>query len=144
VIQRLAKQWTSPDFEKRTALEKYGIALKEAGQPQLIAGRRPYQDVRLLLELRHYLVHNKPEWYEIPSPSDKKPRPHPLGKELKPKFARCNLAWNGSNFFPEGCLGYGCAQWGIVSAIAVITDFETRLGTESKLRVLGIDPIRSA
>jgi hypothetical protein len=47
---------------------------------------------------------------------------------LRKKFATNPLAAKNVPFFPDKCLGHGCAEWAIVNSIIFVDEFFRRLG----------------
>lgn len=117
-IEILAAWWlkTNKDGkqvnERKAALPKYQEALNQLGKPRLVMASDPYLSADHLMELRHALVHFKPEWQGSGS--------HPIEKMLTehPRFVE-NQQAIGTPWYPNKCLGAGCAVW----ACAVAMDF---------------------
>jgi len=62
-VRRLGILWETEAFERRAGiLEKLQVALTFADSQAFDAGVAPYQDARLLIKLRNFIVHAKPEW----------------------------------------------------------------------------------
>jgi hypothetical protein len=53
-------------YEQKPILEKFAFALLLLRKPDMDRGARPYQDVKILIELRNALTHFKPEWMNEP------------------------------------------------------------------------------
>jgi hypothetical protein len=49
-------------YEQKSILEKYEFALLLFRKPSMDRGARPYQDIKVPIELRSALTHFKPEW----------------------------------------------------------------------------------
>jgi hypothetical protein len=88
-------------------------------------GAAPYQDAWLLVQLRNALVHYKPEWIIGAAPVAVR---HEFEKKLANKFALNPFTGAGNPFYPDKCLGHGCAKWSLMSSIAFINEFYVRLG----------------
>ncbi|HID30109.1 MAG TPA: hypothetical protein EYP19_08905 [Desulfobacterales bacterium] len=117
----MAGIWKQVLGKRFPLLEKYQIALSIAGQHQFDEGKRPYQDVRLLVDLRNELVHFKPEWV-----SD---TPHRIEKKFASKRFRNPLAMPGS-VFPDTILSWDCGRWSVASSLKLTDDFFGRIGLE--------------
>ncbi|MCX6355103.1 MAG: hypothetical protein NTZ78_09405 [Candidatus Aureabacteria bacterium] len=133
----MRKMWKHgiPRTSSFTILEKYEIALNLSNKDDFDHGKFPYQDVHLLIKIRNALMH-----YE--------PVPELIGEKSREKvkgIARCEEAFRGrfdfnpltgigNPFFPDKCLGFGCAEWAVKSCIAFVDDFSSRMGIESKFR----------
>lgn len=118
----LAEWW--PHLEKRYAdtLLKYQYALLLLGKSPLPKGQIQYQDADNLIHLRNALTHYKPEW-------DDALRKHSdIQARLEVKFDVNPLAPDAHLWFPDRCLGSGCAKWAVASAEAFVSVFCTRLG----------------
>jgi hypothetical protein len=110
-------------------LEKYQVALILTDKPKFDTDINPYQDVSHLVNLRNALIHYKPEWIPHLSGTNKNEMdPHKFEKMLKVKFKENPMAGVGDPFFPDKCLGHGCAEWAVRSSINFVDDFFSRLG----------------
>ena len=108
---------------KASILYKYMVALDHVGQKRFDKGKRPYQEARLLIDLRNVLVHYKPKSL------GSKGKQHKFEGNLKTRFATNQLMAGADNpFFPDKCLGYGCCEWAIRSSEAFTDDFFSRIG----------------
>lgn len=116
-----------PRTASYSILEKYEIALELNGKPAFNAGISPYQDVKLLIELRNALIHYEPE--TIVSHSEHEAtQPHKFEKRLKGKFPINPLTGFGNPFYPGKVLGAGCAKWAVSAAVAFTDEFFQKLG----------------
>ncbi|SEF35289.1 hypothetical protein ABL840_01635 [Variovorax sp. NFACC27] len=128
----LGRMWTKgiPRTASYPILGKYEIALELNASPSMDQSARPYQDVKLLTELRNALIHFEPE--TIISSGGVQPRHvHKFEKRLKGKFDENPLAGPGNPFYPDKLLGAGCAEWSVRSAVAFADDFFEKLGIEA-------------
>lgn len=104
-------------IERRAILEKYQRALVFAELKPLLKGENPYRDVNLAIELRNQLVHFKPKTFGGG-------KTHNLADKLRGKFELNRLMSSPSNqFFPDRCLGKGCAEWVLKSCISLADEF---------------------
>lgn len=95
----------------KSILEKYNIAMECCGLKPFDKGKTPFQEVALVIKLRNTLVHFMPE--DVCSDI-----PHELGDSLKSYFPENKMMKNSGNpFFPDKCLGAGCAFWAISSVV---------------------------
>jgi hypothetical protein len=110
--------------EDRTPLlKKYQTALKYAGVSQFHKGRRPFQDVNLLVRLRNVLVHY------TPASLASKDAQHKFEQNLKSKFPMNRMMDGAGNpYFPDKCLGYGCCEWAIKSSRNFADAFFAKIG----------------
>jgi hypothetical protein len=115
-------------LERRSILHKYQKALRLTQKPEFNKRGSPYQEVESLIELRHVLVHYKPEW----NTAQKKHKEiEDRLKSLKSPFKPNPAAESYAPFFPRHCLGHGCAEWAVESSIEFIDDFCRKLGIRS-------------
>jgi hypothetical protein len=121
----LAELWN--DIEKGmrsivSILSKFQLALFCARKPKFEEGQRPYQDVKLLIDLRNALVHYKPTTLG----GDTR---HRLEAGLQTKFPENSLMRGmGNPYLPDKCLGHGCADWAVRSVRTFADEFCLRLG----------------
>ena len=124
--QLMAAMWKLevPRTANFKILQKYQIALSLAQKSVFDAGVPPYQDISLLIKLRNDLVHYEPEWVKNPSSDDFGPDDiHKYEKMLKSKFVTNPLTGHGNPFYPDKCLGHGCAEWAVNSSVKFTDDF---------------------
>lgn len=115
------------NFKKSSTLDKYQTALILASTDKFNTGKQPYQDVKLLTQLRNSLIHYEPEW--IQGDEDTGKDVHKFEKQLRKKFALNQLMKQTDNpFYPDKCLGFGCAKWAIESSLNFTDEFFRRLG----------------
>jgi hypothetical protein len=131
-LELMADMWKRdvPRSARYSILEKYEIALALARKPPLDRGRSPYQDVSLLIKLRNTLVHFEPEWtlHSI-VPGTDNTRPTRFPESLEGRFPINRLyAWTGNAFFPDKCLGAGCAKWAVKSSVSFAAEFHRLIG----------------
>jgi hypothetical protein len=107
---------------KLKALEKWQFLLIFADKPRLDAGASPYQDASLLVTLRNLFAHAKPETVSAGEPNR-------IERMLRRKFDDNRLMAGSSNpWWPDHCLGHGCADWAISSALALADAVSGELG----------------
>ncbi len=112
--------------ERWPILEKYQAALLCSGIEPFEKGKPPYQDAKLLIDLRNQLLHARPKT-RATGDVDK------LSKSLKPRFKPSRLMENAGNpYFPSHCLGAGCAGWAVVAAQAFADEFFHRFGIHQR------------
>jgi hypothetical protein len=131
-LNLMAAFWEATEEGRRvgTVLVKYKWALKFCGQETFDEGSSPYQDVKLLIDLRNYLVHY---------------RPQDVGHSLKPpkwvgglvnRFPGNRLmTGSGNPWFPDIALGAGCAEWAWRSARALTDKLAATIGLELNYQV---------
>jgi hypothetical protein len=117
-IRLMAEMWRSTNRARFEMFEKFDLALVFTGQARLNRASAPYHDTALLVRLRNYLVHYKPEGVSVDLP-------HKLGEALARKFHGSALMQGAGNpWFP-----------GALHAVAVIAALEPRRQTELLTRV---------
>jgi len=121
----LAEWW--PHLERHVKiLLKYQHALLLVGKSALLKGENPYQDADNLVYLRNTLTHYKPEW------DDAKIHVEIRGR-LEGKFDVNPLAPGAYLWFPEQCLGSGCAKWAVGAAEDFVRAFCKHLGIPERI-----------
>jgi hypothetical protein len=101
-------------------LDKYQMALLFADRPRLDPGAGPYQDAKLLIAIRNRLIHFRPASKSEETKEE---------LQLKGKFApNALMASMGNPWFPDKCLGAGCAQWSWKTSLALTDEWTSRLG----------------
>jgi len=130
-IAIMGKLWNRGILRPARLLEKYELALDIASREGFDRGSSPYQDVKLLIELRNSLIHYKPETIlaRATPPSDVNEL-HKIEKRLKGKFQINPLAAPGNPFYPDKCLGHGCAQWAVNKSMEFADLFYVKMGVK--------------
>lgn len=111
--------------ESASVLDKYNLALRFLGKQTFEneKGQDPYQSANLLRKLRNALVHTKPEPQQIAPPVAGE-----MEKRYRNLFPESELFSRTHNaYWPDKCLGYGCAQWSVSTALAFADEFFNRL-----------------
>jgi len=121
----LAEWW--PHLERHVKiLLKYQHALLVVGRPALPKGENPYQDADNLVHLRNALTHYRPEWDDAKIHVEIRAR-------LEGKFDVNPLAPDAYLWFPEQCLGSGCAKWAVSAAEEFVRAFCEHLGIPERI-----------
>jgi hypothetical protein len=108
--------------ERWPILEKYQAALLCAGLEAFEKGQPPFEDAKLLIDLRNRLMHARPKTQATGEVDD-------LSKRLMPRFKPSRLMeGSGNPYFPSHCLGAGCANWAVISARTFADEFFHRYG----------------
>ena len=118
-------------------LNKYQVALTVAQKELFEKGTAPYQNAFLVIQLRNRLVHFEPDFTPLHFPGAAT-----VGSSFEDrligKFALNPwLKKYAASFFPEKCLGYGCAKWATESILAFATEFFRRMDLEAYHSGLG-------
>jgi hypothetical protein len=91
-------------------------------------GKNPFQDAKVLIDLRNALVHFKPEWVIADTGRVDQSDLHILEKELKNKFALNPFLRDARPLFPTLCMSHGCAKWAVDSAVTFVERFYQEMG----------------
>ena len=79
--------WSVDGFRRSArVLEKFEVALQLAGSVPLAKGSKPYQDARLLVDLRNALVHYVPSTFVIEAGASQDESLDEFGKKFRGKF----------------------------------------------------------
>ncbi|MCE0463996.1 MULTISPECIES: hypothetical protein [Pseudomonas] len=128
----MAALWRKSPLKRSTMLEKFELALELNGKPALSRNASPYQDVKLLVDLRNALVHYEPETiFNFSEDDENRGAEHKFEKKLRGRFEPNKLTGPGNPFYPDKVLGAGCARWAIASAVAFVDSFFEKLGIPS-------------
>ncbi len=130
-INLLAELW--PEIKQLSPLRKHQIALVAMGHAPMKKGQEPYRSADGLMRLRNALLHFKPEW------DDELKEHQSLEKRLSQLFSVSALADRAKGqmvWFPHKCLGAGCAEWAVESAIHFSHQFVSILGIRERLKRL--------
>jgi hypothetical protein len=122
----LEKLWPSVDGAPLTL--RYQVALQAVDAERFNERHATYRNVQYLLELRDALVHHQPERH------DERQRHQHLQRVLRNRFAPNTLLPARARWFPDLCLGVGCATWALRSAEAFSEEFSGRMSLPSRVR----------
>jgi hypothetical protein len=117
--------WQHTEEKNKTPfsiLDKYQLALSLSSNKEFETDNNPYQDISLVIKLRNMLVHFKPD-------SISAEEAHKFEKKVRGRFPENKLMEGAMNpYYPDRMLGYGCAIWGVESALNLADEFFSRLG----------------
>jgi hypothetical protein len=130
-IKTLAEFWTGTKNGFRLdPLAKYQLVLLAAGLEPLKTGEQLYQRADLVVDLRNYFVHYKPEWLAMDDGHKIAKRLAVYGIARKPYGAGVIAPdW------PDRMLTAGLARWCCDSVIALVQDVAGRTG----LKLVSLD-----
>jgi len=132
LLRLIGENWKNrKNFDRAPVLIRYQKILEIAGQPVFSADDRAFANVRDLVEIRNHLMHYKREWVVVRdsrAPERRESATNKFEKLLQKKFATNPLAAKNLPFFPDKCLGHGCAEWAILNSIIFADEFFRRLG----------------
>ncbi|EPL09853.1 hypothetical protein CF150_17078 [Pseudomonas sp. CF150] len=127
--EAMATLWRKSSLKRSTMLEKFELALELNEKPGISKDTNPYQDVKLLIDLRNALVHYEPETvFNFSCGNKDKSTEHKFDKKLRGRFEPNRLTGFGNPFYPDKVLGAGCALWATASAVAFADTFFEKLG----------------
>lgn len=128
-IKLLAELWS--EIEKLSPVRKYQVALVAMGHEPMDKGQEPYRSADGLMRLRNALVHFRPEWDD--DLKDHRSLEQRLS-QLFPVSALADRAKGKMVWFPHKCLGAGCAEWAVESAVQFSQKFVNTLDIRERLR----------
>lgn len=126
----ISEFWNSDKLVNFSILEKFQFALILMNCDKFDETINPFQNIKILISLRNYLVHYRPEWVELKTYQNDKTQIVNLEKKLKGKFNTNKLAKVDNDYFPNKYLGYGCTEWAISNSIQFVYDFYNKLDSE--------------
>lgn len=130
-LDLLVEAW--PRISKVQVLQRYQLALAVADADQYNASRMPYLDADSLVRLRDALISYDPEW------DDDRGKHHTLESRLQKKFSPSPLVSSRRPWFPDQCLGSGCARWAVETVQVFTNDFYRRMALPGRPLVGGED-----
>lgn len=121
------------DLEKWSVLKKYQKTLELLGKEKFDEASMEFDNLSILVELRNTLMHFKPEWNSIHSPYlSENENQHKLTSKLEGKFElSIFFRSTGNPFFPDKCMGYGCAEWALRNTVLFVDEFYRRIGIKA-------------
>lgn len=128
-LDLLIEAW--PRISRVQVLQRYQLALAVADADQYNPARMPYLDADNLIRLRDALLSYDPEW------DDERGRHHTLESRLQKKFAPSPLVSPRRPWFPDRCLGAGCAKWAAETVQIFTNDFYRRMALPGRPLVGG-------
>jgi len=133
LLRTIGEKWhNEKNFDRAPLISKYQKILPIAGKPPFEDGDQAYENVRSLIEIRNHLMHYKREWVVIrdrgAAGDCDETTAEKFEKTLRKKFATNPFAQKNLPFFPDKCLGHGCAEWAIVNSVIFTDEFFRRLG----------------
>jgi len=133
VLRSIAGKWhNARNFDRAPMITKYQKILEITTGSPFDEHDQAFANVRILTGIRNHLMHYKREWVVIrTSPvalSGDESTPDKFDKVLRKKFAINPLASKNQPFFPDKCLGHGCAEWAVLNSVIFTDEFFRRLG----------------
>ena len=138
VIGLMRRLWDRgiPRTARFSIIEKYEVALDLVNKSFDRSGS-VFNDAKALIYLRNELVHTEPEWQNLKNwiPKSQKDM-HKIEKWLRHKFPLNKLAESHEPFFPNKCLGVGCAKWATNAILNFNLDFCNKMGIDGQSKLL--------
>jgi hypothetical protein len=132
LLKTISEQWQNEkNFDRAPLLNKYQKILVISGEDPFDENDQAFANLRMLVDIRNHLMHYKREWvvfHEHWSPDKgNEGTTEKFEKILKKKFAINPFAHKNQPFFPDKCLGHGCAEWAVVNSLIFTDEFFRRL-----------------
>lgn len=130
IIKVISQKWRE-NFERKPFILKYQKALELVGSKKFEETDTLLKDVIILNSVRNAMVHYKPETILIKrTPKSKNDINDECYFEqlLKDKFNSSVIVGTEDPFFPERCLGHGCAEWAVKTSANFVEEFLNRMG----------------
>jgi hypothetical protein len=115
-------------------LQRYQLALSVADADQYNPDRAPYQDADSLIRLRDALISYDSTW------TDDRGQIHALEDRIRKKFPASPLVSARRPWWPDRCLGAGCAKWAVKTVQIFTNDFYRRMSLPGRPLVGGEAP----
>jgi hypothetical protein len=139
-VTRLSRMWELevPKTASYKIVQKYQIALTLTDKIAFGENDEIFQDIKTLTKLRNELIHYEPKWIEIfDDPINERNNMINIGKRLQHKKISHNpFVEAGRPYFPDKCLGYGCAQWAVMSSLTFCEKFCEKMNLSEKSNLI--------
>jgi len=128
LFRTIREKWKNDkNFDRAPLITKYQKILAIAKKGVFDENNPVFSDVRDLVEIRNYLMHYKREWVIVKRNEEagdrKETKAEKFEKLLKNKFSENPLAQKNQQFFPDKCLGHGCAEWAVQNSLKFTDEF---------------------
>jgi hypothetical protein len=132
LLRLISEKWkNAKNFDRAPVLTKYQKILVIAEKNPFDEEDPAFANVRELIEIRNHFLHFKREWVVVGAGRNLQKSEETLTdkfeKVLRKKFATNPLAAKNLPFFPDKCLGHGCAEWAVINSIIFVDAFFRRL-----------------
>jgi hypothetical protein len=131
LLRTIGERWRNEkNFDRAPLFDKYQKILAIAEKFPFDENDQAFANLRILIGIRNHLMHYKREWVVVrdrgPGNEDEATT-EKFEKILKKKFATNPLATRNQPFFPDKCLGHGCAEWAVMNSLIFTDEFFRRL-----------------
>ena len=132
LLKTISEGWKNEkNFDRAPMVSKYQRILEIAGKSPFDDQDQAFANVRILSEIRNHLMHYKREWVVVSARRTSRisdgSTAERFEKILRTKFALNPLAAKNQPFFPDKCLGHGCAEWAVLNSLIFADAFFQRL-----------------
>jgi hypothetical protein len=132
LLKNIGEKWRNEkNFDRSPLINKYQKILMIADKSQFDEDNPVFSNIRNLIEIRNYLMHYKREWLVVQkdgiSGDIKETHGEKLERMLRNKFAVNPLAQKNRPFFPDICVGHGCAEWAVRNSLEFTNEFFNKL-----------------
>lgn len=134
LFNTIAREWrNAKNFDRAPLLMKYQKILALSGSQPFPESDPAYVNVGNLVKLRNFLLHYRKEWVVL-TETGRPTRPscgtetEKFGTILGRAFRENPLARKEGPFFPDRCLGHGCAEWAVLNSLIFADTFFGKLG----------------
>jgi hypothetical protein len=133
LFRTIAEGWNNEkNFDRAPVLTKYQKILSLAGTTPFLEADPAFYNVRNLIDIRNFLLHYRKEWVVLAK--GRRPLRHETTQGgrfetlLNHAFRENPLAHKSRPFFPDKCLGHGCAEWAVINCLVVTDAFFGKIG----------------
>jgi hypothetical protein len=132
LLRDIREKWRNEkNFDRAPVITKFQRILAIGGKSPFDNHNPVVTDIHTLIDIRNFLMHYKREWIVVQNGGGggelEKTQAEKFENLLKTKFRENPLAQKNQQFFPDKCLGHGCAEWAVVNCIEFTDAFFTRL-----------------
>jgi len=133
LLRKIGQGWNNEkNFDRAPVLTKYQKILSLADKQPFTETDPAYLNVKNLVEIRNFLMHYRREWVIIQrrrvAGAGEKTRIEKFEISLRHAFKENPFAHKNRPFFPDKCLGHGCAEWAVINSLILTGEFFSRLG----------------
>jgi hypothetical protein len=129
LLRTIRERWRNQkNFDRAPLVTKYQKMLNIADKPVFDQNNPVFSDIRIMIEIRNYLMHYKREWIVVRNgegagKSEGVTRAGKFEELVKNKFLENPLAQKNQPFFPDRLLGHGCAEWAVLNSLEFTDEF---------------------
>ncbi len=132
LLRDIRENWRNEkNFDRAPMITKFQRILVIGGKSPFDEKDPVVSDIRTIIDIRNYLMHYKREWIVVQNDGNagerEETQAEKFEKQLKNKFRENPLAQKNQQFFPDKCLGHGCAEWAVVNCLEFTDAFFKKL-----------------